>query len=1102
MRTIHGYEIREELGRGGMGVVYRAFDPRARREVALKVLTRGAAALPEQRARFAVEARALASFQHPNVVRIHAAGEDQGSPYLVTDLIEGTSLEARLTRGPLPPEEAVALLEQLAAGMAASHAVGILHRDLKPANVLLRAESGTPVLIDFGLAKSWESGEAGPTRSGAALGTPGYWAPEQAQGASAAVSPRTDVYGLGAILYAALTGDPPVKGGSMVEIVVATLTRPVLAPSAAGARSDRGLDEICLRCLAKDPEARFASAFELGAALASWRRGHYVPQRRHSRGPLALVSASLAAAVVLLLLGLLRFGSPWAADPGAVAEASRGAASSPSDSIPGASPTGTARVAAREAPLWVPLPAELRALRPAEASLAEARRGVRFAVLAQRVPALKVVARGVRTSRLDHLPSGDLYVPHSTNFARHGNPSAAQRSNFLGALRGNPRACAESAANLLRPLPSAVHDPVFAERYLLELTGEGLGFVPANLGWAYAQGSVGGLDLERSRELQAACFVVADALGEERISAPLARLREQGSLPDAAAGWELLRARALELEALPLAPAWWRRPPLPLDAESARALAWETLGELSSRSPTLLVLQGRAPDESDAGKFAADLHAALSGEAAAVRRVGARLAGDRLGDPDQRAIGRLLLLTAARLGDARAFLELERVFDLAGEAEARAACQIAARSLAASESVSSLAVEPEPAELAAWRALWRASESDRASLGLDASGPSAARRPFPLPSPQGEILDLPVSAQRWETALACLLSRSPEMRFLAREGTLAGYAELDSGTFNEFTVWREARPIDYVAASLLRGSSRLDFALMDLGRDTTGSFSDEALVLARYAAASGFAKRSYFSLYGRFERERNPSLMRAALNAGIAAREAEAQLFAQAAASEVTKPQPPAEALDLLRADLAQRWAAPAASGLALEIAPRAPLTDQELPRQVRAFALSLLVRHSGLAAEYAAIPPQLTPAEVRQRCREADKEREGSGAPQLLRVLVQEGRVGELSRLSYSLIKLGDPSLEALAWACLHREAELTRAREGWSVLAAAYGRAGRLKLGACALALAEGEGTGIGEAKLYLRDMSLPARAQALEQIAVDRARTYMAAGYPWVE
>jgi serine/threonine protein kinase len=263
---IERYRIEGILGRGGMGVVYRAADLLlAGRPVALKTFTDKSLLVPELRERFRREVCAMASLDHPGIVAIRDAGEVGGLPYLVMDLVQGESLDVQLRRGPLEPRVAAAIVRDVALALAHAHARGILHRDVKPANVLVLAD-GTVKLVDFGLARAL--GEQTMTATGDVIGTPGYFSPEQAAGNVHAMSARTDVWGLGALLYRLLAGRAPFVGSSTAEILMKVGTRP---PDPIG-RDDVGLEleEIVLRCLQKSPDARYRTADDLAADLDRW----------------------------------------------------------------------------------------------------------------------------------------------------------------------------------------------------------------------------------------------------------------------------------------------------------------------------------------------------------------------------------------------------------------------------------------------------------------------------------------------------------------------------------------------------------------------------------------------------------------------------------------------------------------------------------------------------------------------------------------------------------------------------------------------------------------------------------------------------------------
>ncbi|MEZ6184005.1 MAG: serine/threonine-protein kinase [Planctomycetota bacterium] len=294
---IGDYEVLEAIGRGGFGEVYRVRDPLLDVDVALKLIQVPPSVALEVQERFTREARAVARLDHPHVVRVRTAGWDRRGPYLVMDFVPGESLQRRIAReGPLPVGEAVELARQLADALAHAHAQGVLHRDVKPDNVLVA--DGVARLTDFGLARdTLARADSQVSQAGHALGTPGYWPPEQARGELEAIGPASDVYGLGATLYACLTGRAPYTGVHTLAILEAMARRaPIPRPSTL--RDDVGptLDALCARCLAFEPEARFPSAAAVRDALAAWGPGVRDPRRRSAVAALALTAALLLAA--------------------------------------------------------------------------------------------------------------------------------------------------------------------------------------------------------------------------------------------------------------------------------------------------------------------------------------------------------------------------------------------------------------------------------------------------------------------------------------------------------------------------------------------------------------------------------------------------------------------------------------------------------------------------------------------------------------------------------------------------------------------------------------------------------------------------------------
>ncbi|QDU91736.1 Serine/threonine-protein kinase PrkC [Pirellulimonas nuda] len=273
------YELLEEVGRGGMGIVYRARQSSLRREVAVKVILRGAVASPQDRSRFRSEAEAAARLDHPGVVSIYEVGEHDGQLYFSMPMVRGQTLAARLQLGPLAEAEAARIVAAVARAIQYAHERGIVHRDLKPANILLDA-AGEPHVSDFGLAKRLEpSSSATLTQAGAIMGTPSFMAPEQASGGRGDIGPWTDVYSLGALLYAAVTGRPPHQGPSPVDTLISLLEQEPPAPRLLNGRVTRDLEMVILRCLQKPADLRYASAAEVADDLDALLCGEPVSAR-------------------------------------------------------------------------------------------------------------------------------------------------------------------------------------------------------------------------------------------------------------------------------------------------------------------------------------------------------------------------------------------------------------------------------------------------------------------------------------------------------------------------------------------------------------------------------------------------------------------------------------------------------------------------------------------------------------------------------------------------------------------------------------------------------------------------------------------------------
>jgi tRNA A-37 threonylcarbamoyl transferase component Bud32 len=274
---LEDYDILEEIGRGGMGVVYKARHKTLKRVVALKMILSGNRASGNEVNRFRLEAEAAARLQHANIIQIYEVGEQDGFPYLALEYAEGGSLEKQIAGNPWEPRPAAGLIRDVASAMHEAHTKQVIHRDLKPANILL-AGDGTPKVTDFGLAKALDS-DSQLSRSNQVVGTPSYMAPEQAAGESALVGPHSDVWALGAILYELLTGRPPFRGSTMYETIVQVGTIEPVAPTRLNPAVPRDLETICLKCLRKEPHKRYATARALADDLGRFLAGELIKAR-------------------------------------------------------------------------------------------------------------------------------------------------------------------------------------------------------------------------------------------------------------------------------------------------------------------------------------------------------------------------------------------------------------------------------------------------------------------------------------------------------------------------------------------------------------------------------------------------------------------------------------------------------------------------------------------------------------------------------------------------------------------------------------------------------------------------------------------------------
>lgn len=319
--TLPGYEVLSLLGRGGMGVVYKARHLKLNRVVALKMIRAKVEAEQSEIDRFRTEAEAVARLQHPHIVQIHEIGELHGLPYFSLEFCAGGTLEDQLNGTPWQPKAAAALVETLARAIQAAHEAQVIHRDLKPQNVLMGGQAETdriPKITDFGLAKKLDVDE-GMTHSGAIMGTPAYMAPEQARGITKEIGPSVDIYALGVILYQLLTGRPPFMAASMWDTIEQVIYEEPVSPRRLNPKVPKDLETICLKCLQKDPSRRYANALQLNEDLQRFSRDD--PIHARAIGPIErawrwcrrrpAVASLLSAVVLITVIGFSLVSWKW-----------------------------------------------------------------------------------------------------------------------------------------------------------------------------------------------------------------------------------------------------------------------------------------------------------------------------------------------------------------------------------------------------------------------------------------------------------------------------------------------------------------------------------------------------------------------------------------------------------------------------------------------------------------------------------------------------------------------------------------------------------------------------------------------------------------------
>ena len=329
---VKGYDIVGELGRGGMGVVYKAKQRGLNRLVAIKMVLAGEHAGQDALARFKTEAEAVASIQHANIVQIYEVGDKNGVPYFSLEYIDGGSLQQKIDGKPQAPREAAEIAHQLALAMQSVHERGVIHRDLKPANVLMTLH-GTPKITDFGLAKRVDV-DSSQTRTGSLMGTPSYMAPEQARGDTHAIGPLSDLYSLGAILYEMLTGRPPFQGATLLDTMDQVRSQEPVPPTRLQPKIPRDLETVCLKCLQKQPAQRYPDVAALAVDLRRFLDGDPIKARPvgrvehawrwvHRNPKVATLSAAIVGLILLLASGATISAVRSAREQQTIAEARR-----------------------------------------------------------------------------------------------------------------------------------------------------------------------------------------------------------------------------------------------------------------------------------------------------------------------------------------------------------------------------------------------------------------------------------------------------------------------------------------------------------------------------------------------------------------------------------------------------------------------------------------------------------------------------------------------------------------------------------------------------------------------------------------------------------
>ncbi|HBP20225.1 MAG TPA: hypothetical protein DEA08_20850, partial [Planctomycetes bacterium] len=1051
------------------------------REVALKVLP---LLQPERVARFELEVEALVRLQHPNVVRIHSAGQHGRSAYLVMDLVEGRTLEQRFQElGPFPGREACFLVAKLADAVQAVHDAGLLHRDLKPANVILR-EDGEPVLVDFGIAKQIDPGLQGPTRTGAMIGSPGYWSPEQASGSRERIAEQSDVYGLGAILYACLTARPPFVAPSMAELMVMTATQAPEPPSAF-AQVEREIERICLACLAKEPGQRYASAGALAEDLRRVVAGssaQHLPARGRKGAGIAL---SIGVLGLALSAGILAWGvgGGEAPDPAPAVNASAQAS-------PTALPSQTS-----PQPTPPDLGPTLAAALPGPALHQEARRLTREIgrELTSRYPALARIERRARLLPLRGLRANMVDLALQVRYREDTRPTTAAVLYQAAVELGDERAWTELGVSIGMGEAGAPLDPGLRSRMLL-----------LALGWrslpatdALAGAWLTGHGLPRDLALSAAARQLALAFGHTQSRTQAQELERAGvSLPPRGLAWSRMRAEAARAAQVAPVPYEDRGPPPPQLARTQLAarvrpfLAWLPLrfpafAELLARAEALphdtpaAWEQAVTRADDPAQRAALALRPMLQGYLGRLPELAqAFLRGE--GAPRDPLLGRLLLAfdVEHRPGRNASMRCLVDAF-LESQPEVAAAC---ARLIVARAPREVALLLPIPAaeisEAEAWRVFWRAQRADLQAAGLLGGAPPA----LALPARLSEVPRSGASA-RGGARLTWLSRYVPALQWLERERQATPRPQSVALALKQAQVAHDPRRHEALRMHLARaddlGAMRDLIAALGHGEGLpTDRVALRRLMLELTALGDGGAAASLQQLHPELVAELR------VISAELGHKRSREFVAGRRSLGEALPS--PEEAWSRLRAASADWLAQPLSDALVRA----APLRKAPWRRaRLRATVQALGARWPQLGAALAAPPPEVS-AEALARARAAN---ERELALRIAVALALPGKAADVLRLVKVLDD--DPSLVAPALALTHAVYDLSGEADHLRRLTGFYRNQGLLALSALCATLA-GELGAERELRIQLPWLAEEARERAF---AYERERAYACAGLP---